>query len=72
MISVNAYYNGNEYITEEPVPVKQNQHVIITLLDDFHKPARNLKKYVGRINKEDSDLISQAVKENRKVDIHEW
>ena len=72
MLSVNGYYDGNGYITEGNVAVKPNQRVIITYLDEFEKPKRNLKKYVGKITKEDSDLIAKSVENGRKVDANEW
>ncbi len=72
MISVKAYYDGQNYITEGNVAVKTNQRVIITFLDEFEFPKRNLKKYIGKITKSDSDLIAKAVEEGRKVDSDEW
>ena len=72
MLSVNGYYDGTGYITEGNVAVKPNQRVIITYLDEFEKPKRNLKKYVGKITKEDSDLIAKSVENGRKVDANEW
>lgn len=72
MISVKAYYDGQNYITEGNVAVKTNQRVIITFLDEFVSPKRNLKKYVGKISKPDSDLIAKAVEDGRKVDSDEW
>lgn len=72
MIAVKAYYDGQNYITEGNVAVKTNQRVIITFLDEFVSPKRNLKKYVGKISKSDSDLIAKAVEAGRKVDSDEW
>lgn len=72
MLSVNGYYDGTGYVTEGNVAVRPNQRVIITYLDEFEKPKRNLKKYVGKISREDSDLISQTVENGRKVDADEW
>lgn len=72
MIAVKGYFNGQNYVVEDKVDVKENQCVIITLLDEFKEKKRDLKKYVGKISKEDSDLISQAVSEGRKVDESEW
>ncbi len=72
MLSVNGYYDGTGYVTEGNVAVRPNQRVIITYLDEFEKPKRNLKKYVGKISREDSDLISQTVEAGRKVDADEW
>ena len=72
MLSVNGYYDGTGYVTEGNVAVRPNQRVIITYLDEFEKPKRNLKKYVGKISREDSDLISKTVEHGRKVDADEW
>ena len=72
MLAVKAYYDGQNYITEGTVAVKPNQRVIITFFDEFEPPKRNLKKYVGKISKSDSDLVTQAVAECRKVDSDEW
>ena len=72
MLAVNGYYDGTGYVTEGNVAVKPNQRVIITYLDEFEKPKRNLKKYVGKISREDSDLISKTVENGRKVDADEW
>lgn len=35
MVAVNAYFDGNNYVLEDNILVKQNQKVIITLLDEF-------------------------------------
>ena len=72
MLAVSGYFDGKNYITEGNVAVKPNQRVIITYLDEFEPPKRDLKKYVGRISKDESDLISQAVADGRKVDADEW
>lgn len=72
MLSVNGYYDGTGYVTEGNVAVRPNQRVIITYLDEFEKPKRNLKKYVGKISREDSDLIYKTVENGRKVDADEW
>ncbi|MBQ7168096.1 MAG: hypothetical protein IJR93_14245 [Treponema sp.] len=72
MLAVKAYYDGQNYITDDSVTVKPNQRVIITFLDEFEPPKRNLKKYVGKINKSDSDLVAKAVEDGRKVDLNDW
>ncbi len=38
MTSVSAYYDGSTYVVTEEVPVRQNQKVIITLLDEYVSP----------------------------------
>ena len=70
--SVHAYYDGRKYVTQGNIAVKPNQRVIITFLDEFEPPKRNLKKYVGKISASDSILVSKAVAEGRKVDPNEW
>ena len=72
MTSVKAYYDGKNYITQGYVVVKPNQRVIITILDEFEPIKRDLKKYVGAVSKEDSDLVSKVIEEGRKVAINEW
>lgn len=72
MFAVKAYYDGQNYITDDSVTVKPNQRVIITFLDEFEPPKRNLKKYVGKISKSDSDLVAKAVEDGRKVDSNDW
>ena len=72
MLAVKAYYDGQNYITDDSVTVKPNQRVIITFLDEFEPPKRNLKKYVGKISKSDSDLVAKAVEDGRKVDLNDW
>lgn len=72
MLAVKGYFDGQNYITEGNVAVKPNQRFIITFLDEFESPKRNLKRFVGKISKSDSDLIAKAVSDGRKVDADEW
>ena len=37
MMTIEGYYNGSQYIALEDVPVKVNQRVQITILDDYIK-----------------------------------
>lgn len=52
MLSVNAHYDGHNYITEESVKVKPNQKVIITYLDDVvpTKKKRSLAEIKSYMN----------------------
>lgn len=72
MVSVKGYFDGQNYITEGNVAVKKDQRVIITFLDEFNTPKRNLKRFVGKVSKSDSELVEKAVSESRKVDKSEW
>ena len=52
MISVRAYYDGHNYITEDSVTVKPNQKVIITYLDEEtpqrpHRTLDEIKQYMS-------------------------
>ncbi len=72
MLAVKGYFDGQNYITEENVVVKTNQRFIITFLDEFEPPKRNLKRFVGKVSKSDSELIEKVVTDGRKVDENEW
>lgn len=72
MLAVKGYFDGQNYITEENVVVKTNQRFIITFLDEFEPPKRNLKRFVGKVSKADSELIEKVVTDGRKVDENEW
>jgi len=47
MTSVSAYYDGSTYVMTDDVPIRQNQKVIITLLDEFVAPKN--KKSLSQI-----------------------
>ncbi|MBR1713414.1 MAG: hypothetical protein IJ717_00520 [Treponema sp.] len=67
MLAVNGYYDGTGYVTEDNVTVKPNQRVIITYLDEFEKPKRKLKKYVGKISEDKMCERAMAVFASRKL-----
>lgn len=67
MLSVKAYYDGHNYITEGNVIVKPNQQVIITFLDDAFE-AKNpndekkaaieeMRKFFGSLSHEEAEEI---------------
>jgi hypothetical protein len=74
MLSINAYYNGHEYIPLENSSPKKNQKVIITLLEDFMSPGKEkpFRKYVGKLKSEFAHEIMDALADCEKVDIDEW
>ena len=47
MTSISAYFDGSAYVTTEDVPIRQNQKVIITLLDEYVSPKT--KKSLSQI-----------------------
>lgn len=63
MTSVYAYYDGKNYITQSNIAIKENQRVIITLLDDFVPQQRKrslseIKKYMNSDTKSVPEGIS--------------
>ena len=62
MLSVMAHYDGNNYVMDSQVSVKENQKVIITILDDFVQPKKRtlseIKSYMGKGKKSVPDGIS--------------
>ena len=72
MLAVKGYFDGKNYVTEGNIAIKTNQRFIITFLDEFEPPKRNLKRFIGKVSKEDSELIEKAVADGRKVDENEW
>lgn len=72
MLALNGYFDGTVCVPLTKEKIKPRQKVIITVLDEFMPPKRNLKKYVGKISKEDSELVEKAVENGRKVDASEY
>ena len=52
MTSFHAYYDGHNYVTQGNVAVKENQKVIITLLDDYQpqRKKRSLEEIKSYMN----------------------
>lgn len=63
MTSVYAYYDGKSYVTQSNIAIKENQRVIITVLDDFiqrrsKRSLSEIKKYMNRDTKSVPEGIS--------------
>jgi hypothetical protein len=75
MLAIKGFYNGERIIPLEKLSIKQNQKVIITILDEYiqhdstQKPHR---KYMGMLDDKSCDEILQAVEDCEKVDANEW
>lgn len=67
MIAMNGYFDGTVFVPLTKEKIQPRQKAIITVLDEFMPPKRNLKKFVGKVSKEDSDLVAQAVEDGRPV-----
>ena len=72
MTELNGYFDGNVCVPLGAEALRPRQKVIITALDDFVSPERDLRKYVGKVCREDSDAVATAVAEGRKVDAGAW
>lgn len=76
MLAVNGFFNGDRIVALEKVSIKENQKVIITILDEFvqkkecmEKPHR---KFMGRLDNESCKEIFEAIEDCEKVDVNEW
>lgn len=72
MNATNGYFDGTVCIPFSKEALRPRQKVIITALDEFLPPERDLKKYVGKVSREDSDVVANAVATGRKADLDEW
>lgn len=76
MLALKGYYDGKKFVPLDKVPIKQNQKVIITVLDEFiteeDSKTKPYKKYVGILSNENFKEIEDALKDFEKVDTHEW
>ena len=72
MTALHGYFDGRVCVPHSTEALRPHQKVIITVLDEFASPRRDLKKYVGKVSREDSDAVAKAVEEGRKVDADAW
>jgi hypothetical protein len=73
VLSINAYYNGHDYVPLDISYPKKNQKIIITLLEDFvpwgkEKPFR---KYVGKLQPECASEMMGVLTACEKVGMNE-
>ena len=74
MQSVYGYFNGESFISIGTIIPRQNQKVIITLLDDYIdiKKEKPYKKYAGKLDDASCEEITAILKDCEKVDYNEW
>ena len=74
MISIDAYYNGREYVPLGNSYPKKNQKVIITVLDEFMSAGKEkpFRKYTGKLDSKCAQEILHALVDCEKVDVDEW
>ena len=73
MTAVKAYFNGTVFVPVNPVNVKLNQNVIVTILEDSKSGfPKSLDKYIGKLSNSDCDEITEALLDTQMVDEDEW
>lgn len=77
MLALKGYYNGKNIVPLEKINnIKQNQKVIITVLDEYINDReikeKPYKKYVGLLTSESYKEIEEALKDVERVDKNEW
>lgn len=76
MLALKGYYNGKTFVPLEKANIKNNQKVIITVLDEYVKAeelgVKPYKKYVGILKDDSFNEIQEALKDVEKVDANEW
>lgn len=75
MIAVKGFFNGDRIVMLEKPPIKQNQKVIVTILDEYIQKEKSQKphrEFMGMLDNESCREILDAIKDCEKVDIDEW
>lgn len=70
LTAVKGYYNGEQIVMDEDIPIVAGQEVIVTILDGQTKKNKdiNLKKYKGRGEKMFHTDAQEYIKELRDGD----
>lgn len=75
MQAVKGFFNGEKIVPLENVSLKENQKVIITILDEYvqnEKIDKPHRKYFGKLDNESYKEIKDAIQDCEKVDFNEW
>ena len=76
MLAVKGFYNGHTFVPLEEIKAKQNQIVIITILDEYIDEKKNknmpLKEFFGIFDEKDYLEFNEALAECEKVDADGW
>ncbi len=76
MLAVKGFFNGDRIVPLEKVPIKENQKVIITILDEYMQKKDDLekphRKFMGKLDNESCKEILEAIEDCEKVDSDEW
>ena len=63
MVSFAAKFDGNVIIPDEPLDLRPNQRVLVSLEPLVAMPARELLAFAGTISQSDLAAMSQAIEE---------
>ena len=77
MLALKGYYNGKTIVPLEKVnSIKENQKVIITVLDEYINDRefkeKPYKKYIGVLKLDSFKEIEEALKDVERIDEDEW
>jgi len=74
MQAVKGFFNGEKIVPLENVLLKENQKVIITILDEYvqnEKADKPHRRYFGKLDNESYKEIVDAIQDCEKVDYNE-
>lgn len=66
MLAVKGFFNGDRIVTLEKLPIKKNQKVIITILDEYEQkedPQKPHRKFMGMLDNESYKEILAAIED---------
>jgi len=70
MYAVKAIYEGNNFIFEEPLTIKEDYEVVITFTNPIKKTQENILNYFNTWDKEDVDCIEEIIKERQNFSLN--
>lgn len=76
MHALKGYFDGEKFIPLDKKPIKKNQKVIITILDEFIEITetnnRVYKKYIGKLDDSSFNEVKKALDDCERIDTNEW
>ena len=74
METVQAYYDGSVFVPIEPVSIRINQPVVVTVLDDVREnlTKKTLLSLAGSLSEEGYNDFKRALKDTEEVDVDGW
>lgn len=72
MIATNGYFDGNNIQIIDKVPIKPNQKVIITILDEFVEENKSDKKSAFGMLSTGERLSNEEIQKRMELESHIW